>query len=119
MDPKGMKGIRIGQTMKKKERDGKGGGDVDNDEGSRMWVRIERGEEQKGARGRRKGSLTLGALPKRASVGLDPSTKLPTTSPTPPSATAALLLLLCETGLCGREGSGHSMGAARLARRLV
>jgi hypothetical protein len=96
MDPKGMKGIRIGQTMKKR-RDKKGGGDVEDDEGSRMWVRIERGEEQKGARGRRKGSLTRGVLPKRASVGLAPNTKLPTNSlpPLPPRecgpAAAAML----------------------------
>ena len=33
MDPKGMKGIRIGQTMKK-ERDKKGGGDVEDDGGA-------------------------------------------------------------------------------------
>ena len=46
MDPKGMKGIRIGQTMKKK-RDEKGGGDVGDDEGNRMWVKIEKRREGK------------------------------------------------------------------------
>lgn len=75
-----------------------------------MWVRIEKRREQKGARGRRKGSLTMDAFPKEGKRGPPPNTKLPTvhTFPSTPPTSRRLACRICWT--VRPEG----MGAARL-----
>lgn len=73
-----------------------------------MWVRIEKRREQKGAKGRRKGSLTMDAFPKEGKRGPPPNTKLPTVhtfSFHPSHLTNAGLPLLLDCAAGGHGGS--------------